>query len=127
MEIKAAPVKPMGGDFSLHLPKRRVGGIIHLRAVLAFAVPEGCHAERYRPVCRLLENGGVAIVPHLVAVVLEGLPEGAELRPSLVTGRARHPVLPREGRKRVHFDRRGGETGSGRAIRELKNEQEKTK
>src|SRR5258708_38109371 len=127
MEIQAAPVKPMGGDFPLHLPKRGVGGSVPLRAVLAFAVPKRGHAKCHRPISRLLENRGVAIVPHLEAVVLERLPEGAEFRPSLVTGRARHPVLSRESRKRVHFDSRSGERGSGTAIREKKNEQEKTK
>src|SRR5258708_13356583 len=115
MEIQAAPVKAVRRDFTFHLAAGGASGIIHLRAVLAFAVPKRGHAEGHRPVRRLLKNGGVAIVPHLVAVVLEGLPEGAELRPSLLTGRARHPVLPREGRQRVHFDSRSGETLSRQA------------
>src|SRR4030088_3513887 len=125
MEIQAAPVKSMGGDFSLC--GQGPGSSVDQRAVLAFAVPKRGHAKCHRPISRLLENGGVPIVPHLIAVVLERLPEGAEFRPSLVTGRARHPVLPREGRKRVHFDSSSGESGSGRAIREKKNDQEKTR
>src|SRR6267143_5356259 len=127
MEIQAAPVKAVRRDFTFHLAAGSASGIIHLRAVLAFAVPKRGHAEGHRPVCRLLENGGVTVIPHLVAVVVEGLSEGTKFRPSLVAGRARHPVLPREGRKRVHFDSRSGESGSGRATREKQYDQEKTK
>src|SRR5712664_3438889 len=125
MEIQAAPVKSVGGDFPLHLPQRGVGGIIHLRAILAFAVPKRGHAKCHRPISRLLENRGVAIVPHLEADVLERLPEGAEFRPSLVTGRARHPVLSSESRKRVHFNSRSGKAEAERLSAKRKTSRRK--
>src|SRR5258708_6939704 len=115
MEIQAAPVKPMGGDFPFR--GQRPGSSVDQRAVLAFAVPKRGHAEGHRPVCRLLENGGVAVVPHLVAVVLEGLAEGAQFGPRFMAGRTGHAVLPSESRQR----------GSGTTIREKKESKERTK
>src|SRR5208337_1745444 len=76
MEIQPAPIKSMGGDFSL-AAKRCAVGAIHRHLVGAFPMPDGRHAEGHRPIGRLLEDGGIAIVPHLIAVVFELLAKGA--------------------------------------------------
>src|ERR1700719_2680439 len=50
-------------------------------------------AERHRPVRRLLENGGIAIVPHLVSVVFKLLPKRAQLRPRLMARGTWHAIF----------------------------------
>src|SRR6266850_7857413 len=53
---------------------RAIGrGIEDVRTVRTHTMPVRRHAKRHRPISRLLKDGSVAIVPHLVAVVLERL------------------------------------------------------
>ena len=86
----------MGSDLTLgsHRPVRA----IDVCAVLAFAMPDRGDAESDWPVGGILEDGSVAIVAHLVAVVFEGLAKRAQLRPRFVARRARHSIFSCEGR-----------------------------
>src|SRR5882762_5217801 len=72
--------------------------LIHLHLVGILAVPVGGDAEADRPVCRLVENRGVLVVPELVAVVFEDLAEIVEFGPSLMAGGAGKSILTCEGR-----------------------------
>src|SRR5580704_1443101 len=94
MKVQAAPVKTVCRDFTLG--RIRAGWSVNQRAVLALSVPNGCDAERHRPIRRLLVDRSVAIVPQLIAVILECLPERAKHRPGKMACRARHSILARE-------------------------------
>src|SRR5882724_4242076 len=75
--------------------------LIHLHLVGILAVPVGGDAEADRPVCRLVENRSVLVVPELVAVVFEDLAEIVELGPSLMAGGAGKSILTCETRNRA--------------------------
>ena len=67
----------------------------------ALAAPERRHAQRDRPVPRVLPDGSVFVVHQLVAVVFEFLAEVIEHGPGFVAGGTTKPILAREGRKGV--------------------------
>src|ERR1700730_13270796 len=87
MKIQTAPIETVRSDPRLDGGNPRP---IDTHATETIAVPLRRDAPGHGPIRRLLENGGGAIIPHLVAVVLKRLPERAQFGPSLVTGRARH-------------------------------------
>src|ERR1700682_1874597 len=93
MKIQTRPVEPMCSHSRFHLSAGWAGWIVDSGAILALAVPGRRDAEGYGPVRRLLEDGSVALIPHLIAVVLERLAERTKFRPRFVTRRARHPIL----------------------------------
>src|SRR5215472_1918856 len=111
MEIQAAPVKSLGVDLRLHSGSGRCA--VYANAVCAFAMPVRGDAECYRLISRMLIDGSVALISHLVAVVLELLPIRTELRPGFMARRAGHAVLSRECRDSVHvaFGNRQSESG----------------
>src|ERR1700704_490723 len=82
----------MGGQLPLssYAP---CGRVCNVGAVYALAMPVRSDTKGDWPVRRLLKNGSVAVVHHLVAVVLECLAKVIQFGPSLVTGRTGHTVL----------------------------------
>src|SRR5580700_4099111 len=94
MEIQAAPVEAVSRY--TRLVPADTSGSIHLGAVGVLTVPNRRDPEGYRPVGRVLIDGGIALVAQLIAVVLERLSERAQHGPCLMTGRARHTVLASE-------------------------------
>src|SRR5215469_7992717 len=109
MKIQAAPIESVSGDLGLHRGSGRRA--VNANAIGAFAMPVRGDTEGYRPIGRVLVDGSIFLISHLIAVVLELLPKWAEFRPSFVTRGARHAVLPRKGRDRAHprcWDRQGG-------------------
>src|ERR1700674_2250111 len=85
------------------LSRRVCGRISDIGTIEALAVPIRRYAQGDWPVRRLLKDRGVPFIHHLITVVFEGLSEIVELGPSFMTGRARHAVLPREGRDGIHL------------------------
>src|SRR6516164_3532367 len=79
----------------------RPASAIDDHVVLMLQMPVGSDTHGDRPIGGALEDGSVAVVAHLVAVVFELLAKGTEFRPSLVARRARHTVLARESRYRA--------------------------
>src|SRR5580704_2976055 len=92
VEVQPAPIESLSG----YLGFVSAGTVrtIHLRFVRALTMPNRRYAESHRPVSRLLENGGVSLVSHLIAVVFELLAERTQHWPSFVTRGAGHTVLP---------------------------------
>src|ERR1700741_298342 len=78
MKIQSTPIEAMGGDplfnGGRHASDYRA---VHAYAVGRFAVPLRRHSESHGPISGALEDGGIAVIPHLVAVILERLPERA--------------------------------------------------
>src|ERR1700687_3878292 len=97
MEVQTGPVESMSGD--LGFVSAGAVRAIDLGLVDALAVPLRRDAEGHRPIGRLLKDGSVSVVSHLVSVVFELLSEGAEFRPRFMARRARHSVLSCECRK----------------------------
>src|SRR5271165_3728798 len=106
VEIKSAPIESVNGYIALNLPPAGTGRIVDRGKIGILAVPNGRDAESDRPIGRTLENGGIAVVAHLIAVVLEGLSKGTQHRPSHMAGGAGHAVFPREGWEGVHLNGR---------------------
>src|ERR1017187_5992779 len=102
MEIETAPVETVGRDASL--VARHAGCSINLGAVFVLAVPSWGDAESHRPVCRLLVDGSVSVIHHLVAVIFERLTKRTQHGPSLVAGRTGHTVLSSKSRKRPYVN-----------------------
>src|SRR6266446_1175003 len=112
--VHAGKIEPVGREPSFG---RAIGrGIEDVRTVRTHTMPLRRHAKRHRPISRLLKDGSVAIIPHLVAVVLERLAKVVQLGPGFVTRRTWHAVLPRESRDGVNLACRNGQRGSGTAV-----------
>src|SRR6266403_3714988 len=67
--------------------------IVQRHMIGGFHMPIRGGSEGNRPVGCLLEDRGIAIVSQLVSVVLELLPERAQLRPCFVARRARQAIF----------------------------------
>src|SRR5580692_13050993 len=91
VEIQTTPVKSVGRD-GRFVSAESVRSI-HLHLVGAFTMPDRRDTERNGPVSRLLKDGGIAIVSHLVSVVFELLPKRAQLRPRLMARGTWHAVF----------------------------------
>src|SRR6266446_8194903 len=104
--VHTGKIKPVGREPPFDRATGR--GIADVRAVHTLAMPLRCHAKGHRPIRRLLEDGSVAIIPHLVAVVLERLTKVVQLGPGFVTGRTRHAVLPCKSRDGMNLACRDG-------------------
>src|ERR1700687_771175 len=100
MEIEASPIEPVSSNLSLSLRWRDCRWVgIDRDAIGAFTMPDGRDAEGKRPIRSILEDGSVALIHHLVAVVFEVLAKWTELGPGFMTGGARHAVLASERRQ----------------------------
>src|SRR5882762_4739861 len=77
--VHAGKIEPVGREPSLNGSPRSLIG--YIGAIHTLAMPLRRHAKRHRPISRLLKDGSVAIVPHLVAVVLERLAKVVQLGP----------------------------------------------
>src|SRR5271163_3742829 len=108
MKIEAAPVESVGRDVALGLSAGGAGGVIHQGSIFVLPMPKRGHAKCNRPVGRVLIDGGVALVAQLIAVVLESLSKWTQHWPCLMTRRARHAVLPSEGRYGANSASRNG-------------------
>src|SRR6266403_2484991 len=74
----------------LHICNR---AIVQRHMIGGFHMPIRGGSKGNRPVGCLLENGSFAVVPQLVSIVLELLPERAQLRPCFVARRARQAIF----------------------------------
>jgi hypothetical protein len=72
MKVQPAPVKAMSRNLRFSCCR-----LVHCYFVRAVPMPLRRNPERHRPVRWALENGGISIVPHLISVVFELLPERA--------------------------------------------------
>src|SRR6266403_1866174 len=123
-DVHAGKIETMCGELALCGESGR--GIGDVSAVDAFAVPIGSDTKGDRPVRRLLKNGSVAVVHHLVAVIFEGLPKIVELGPRFMTSRAAHAVFTSKGRDGADMQRRHRDGHSGPRISKNKRQDQES-